>query len=87
MIDHFLNLIGATSKDEMCNLYLMFYSQIEDDGGNVCSREERSDITNKLPLDSDKLLPDKKKRFLGLNIRKDASDKRMNVVRPDQFLN
>ena len=65
----------------------MYYSQIEDDGGNVCSREERSDITNQLPLDSDKLLPDKKKRFPGLNIIKETMDKRMKVVRPNQFLN
>ena len=71
----------------MCNLYLMYYSQIEDDGGNVCSREERSDITNQLPLDSDKLLPDKTKRFSGLNIIKDTLDKRMNAVRSDQILN
>ena len=71
----------------MCNLYLMYYSSFEEDGNDVCGTEERKDITDQLPLDSDKLLPDKTKRFSGLNIIKDTLDKRMNEVRSDQIFN
>ena len=78
----FLKFLGATANDEMCNLYLMYYSTIEEDINNVCAREERKDITNQLPFDSDKLLPEKRKRFNAL----DRKGRNMKAVRNNQLL-
>ena len=53
--------IGSTAGDEMCNLYIMFFTepgQVSDYLG--CNNEqEGSDITRGLPADSDKA-PDKR---------------------------
>ena len=54
-VDHATN-IGATAGDEMCNLYIMFFSEpgkVADFLG--CTNEqEGEDITRGLPADSDK---------------------------------
>lgn len=50
--------IGGTSSDEMCNLYLMYYTNRNtgsETGG--CGLESFEDITRNLPLDSDVPLP------------------------------
>ena len=66
----------------------MYYSTIEeDDGNNMCSGEHRKDITNQLPLDSDKLLSEKKEVFPALNTKKYGRGRKMNLVHSDQFLN
>ena len=72
----------------MCNLYLMYYSSFEEDGQDICGTEERKDITDQLPLDSDKRLPEKNERFLGLYSSGYGKGKRnMQAVRPYQILN
>ncbi|XP_064111152.1 peptidyl-glycine alpha-amidating monooxygenase B-like isoform X2 [Macrobrachium nipponense] len=50
--------IGGTSSDEMCNLYLMYYTNRNtgsETGG--CGLESFEEITRNLPLDSDVPLP------------------------------
>ena len=79
---------GATANDEMCNLYLMYYSSVEEDGHDVCGTEERKDITDQLPLDSDKLLPERNERFLGsYSSGHGKRERNMKAVRSDQILN
>lgn len=50
--------IGGTSKDEMCNLYLMYYTD-RDEGSESggCGGENFPSITSNLPADSDEPLP------------------------------
>ena len=72
----------------MCNLYLMYYSSFEEDGNDVCGTEERKDITDQLPLDSDKLLPEKNERFLDFySSGHGKTERNMKAVRSDQILN
>ena len=52
-----LNFIGASTSDEMCNLYFMYYSKVDDGGFEACADIEDKDIPHNLPFDSDKLLP------------------------------
>lgn len=51
--------IGMTAGDEMCNLYLMYYTASRDpEEHNLnCEDEENSEITKHLPVDSDVPLP------------------------------
>ena len=66
----------------------MYYSSFEEDGNDVCGTEERKDITEQLPLDSDRLFPEKNKRFLGLYSSEHGKRQRnMKAVRSDQILN
>jgi hypothetical protein len=43
--------LGATSGDEMCNLYVMYYSTAA--RYEQCFDEQSVTISDKLPLDSD----------------------------------
>ncbi len=51
--------IGSTAGDEMCNLYLMFYTESRnpDDHFIQCMDEQFPEITAALPADSDVPLP------------------------------
>ena len=48
---------GMTAGDEMCNLYIMYYSDREDDDFRICVDEEISGIGGNIPADSDDRLP------------------------------
>ena len=50
---------GATSKDEMCNLYLMYYTDSDtgSSGGGCGGFDVFSSLTNALPPSSDVPLP------------------------------
>ena len=41
--------LGATSGDEMCNLYLMYYTTSKDTDFIVCFDEEDSQLNQHLP--------------------------------------
>ena len=45
--------IGATAGDEMCNLYLMYYTPHEDDDMRLCINEQIYDLDKSFPDDSD----------------------------------
>ena len=49
--------IGHTGGDEMCNLYLMFYTLSSQDDFVVCVDEQNSALTAKLPPGNDTPLP------------------------------
>merc|ERR1719318_312174 len=49
--------IGATGGDEMCNLYLMFYTLSAKDDFIVCADEQNPALTSQLPYGSDVPLP------------------------------
>ena len=49
--------IGATGGDEMCNLYLMFYTLSAKDDFIVCADEQNPALTSQLPDGSDVPLP------------------------------
>ena len=49
--------IGQTAGDEMCNLYLMFYTVTPQDDFVVCVDEENTGLTSQLPPGSDAPLP------------------------------
>ncbi|RXG68440.1 Peptidyl-glycine alpha-amidating monooxygenase [Armadillidium vulgare] len=50
--------IGGTSDDEMCNLYLMYYTDaVTGSESGVCGEETYRMLTASLPLSSDKPLP------------------------------
>ena len=42
----------------MCNLYLMYYTRAENDDFKTCAGPNNDKITEMLPENSDKLLPD-----------------------------
>ena len=48
---------GHTGGDEMCNLYLMFYTLTPEDDFVVCVDEQNSALTSQLPPGSDVPLP------------------------------
>ena len=48
---------GMTAGDEMCNLYIMYYSDREDDDFRICVDEEISGIGGGIPANSDDRLP------------------------------
>ena len=48
---------GHTAGDEMCNLYLMFYTVTPQDDFVVCVDEENTGLTSQLPPGSDVPLP------------------------------
>eukprot|EP00095_Tigriopus_kingsejongensis_P003105 maker-scaffold428_size174301-snap-gene-0.22 protein:Tk03105 transcript:maker-scaffold428_size174301-snap-gene-0.22-mRNA-1 annotation:"af109920_1alpha-amidating enzyme precursor 2" len=45
--------IGATSADEMCNLYIMYYTQDESTDFQLCGNEEVRKISSLIPDNSD----------------------------------
>ena len=49
--------IGHTGGDEMCNLYLMFYTVTPQDDFVVCVDEQNPGLTSQLPPGSDVPLP------------------------------
>jgi len=49
--------IGATGGDEMCNLYLMFYTLSSADDFIVCADEQNPALTSQLPFGNDVPLP------------------------------
>jgi hypothetical protein len=51
--------IGQTAGDEMCNMYIMFYTQSRDpeDHYLTCGNERMVEISSRLPSDSDVPLP------------------------------
>jgi len=49
--------IGSTGGDEMCNLYLMFYTLSSEDDFLVCADEQNPSLTRQLPSGSDTPLP------------------------------
>jgi len=49
--------IGATGADEMCNLYLMYYSYSKGDTFKVCFDEQVSGLNRNLPQGNDVPLP------------------------------
>ena len=51
----FINVLGPHANDEMCNLYFMYYTKIDDGGFKVCELEESGNVTKTLNLDSDTL--------------------------------
>ena len=46
-----------TAGDEMCNLYIMYYSDRDDDDFRICVDEEVSGIGAGIPANSDDRLP------------------------------
>jgi len=54
---HTATKIGATGGDEMCNLYLMFYTLSNNDDFIVCADEQNAALTSQLPYGSDIPLP------------------------------
>ena len=46
-----------TAGDEMCNLYIMYYSDRDDDDFRICADEEISGIGAAIPASSDDRLP------------------------------
>jgi len=54
---HTQTKIGATGGDEMCNLYLMFYTLSTQDDFLVCVDEQNPALTSKLPPGNDQPLP------------------------------
>jgi len=49
--------IGSTGGDEMCNLYLMFYTLSSEDDFLVCADEQNPALTKQLPSGNDTPLP------------------------------
>ena len=49
--------LGATAGDEMCNLYLMYYTEYGPAGYQSCMNEQTPVITASLPEDSDEPPP------------------------------
>lgn len=47
-----ISLAGATAQDEMCNLYLMYYTQNEEDNFHLCGDEQIRHISTLIPEDS-----------------------------------
>ena len=45
----FIIHIGATGDDEMCNLYLMFYSLSKTDDFKLCFDEQNPGLSRMLP--------------------------------------
>ena len=45
----FKHSLGATGADEMCNLYLMYYSYSKGDTFKVCFDEQVSGLNRNLP--------------------------------------
>ena len=54
---HTATKIGATGGDEMCNLYLMFYTLSTNDDFIVCADEQNAALTSQLPYGNDIPLP------------------------------
>ena len=54
---HTATRIGPAGGDEMCNLYLMFYTLSSNDDFIVCADEQNPGLTSKLPEGSDVPLP------------------------------
>ena len=77
--------LGATANDEMCNLYLMYYSAVNDGGFETCEDEEYRDLSKKLPFDSDKLFPENDNPFA--NARAHRRREYPNIVHPEPLLN
>jgi len=49
--------IGPTGADEMCNLYLMYYSYSKTDDFKICFEEQNPSLSSKLPQGNDVPLP------------------------------
>ena len=41
--------LGPTGADEMCNLYLMYYSYSKTDDFKICFEEQNPSLSSKLP--------------------------------------
>ena len=48
---------GMTAGDEMCNLYIMYYSDRENDDFRICVDEEVSGLSGNIPANSDDRFP------------------------------
>ena len=59
MQKYILNIftIGPTAGDEMCNLYLMYYTPSVNDDFKTCGQPANQKIMRMLPENSDRLLP------------------------------
>lgn len=71
----------------MCNLYLMYYSSIDDGGFNSCGEKQNNEIIKKLPFDSDKLLPDMTNNVNDVDSRAYRRRRNRNIIHAEQVLN
>ena len=56
IINQIFSTIGPTAGDEMCNLYLMYYTPSVNDDFKTCGQPANQKIIRMLPENSDRLL-------------------------------
>ena len=70
----------------MCNLYLMYYSKVDDGGFKLCDHQENRNITKMLSSNSTESLPDDSNRDQSIEHFTFSVEKRKNIIRPDRLM-
>ena len=70
----------------MCNLYLMYYSKVDDGGFELCDHQENRNITKILSSNSAGVLPDDSNRDQSLENFYFSVEKRKTIIRPDRLM-
>ena len=80
------HILGPRATDEMCNLYLMYYSKLDDGGFELCDIEENRNVTKMLSLILNEDIPEDTDRDQFIDDSLSFRSRPNKFVRPDLLM-